>query len=48
MGLAGLLAGGAIAFRRQHQPRWLVAAFWVLAVLAVAAGWLLTLEPPSA
>lgn len=43
MGLAGLLAGGAIAFHRQEQPKALVISFWVLAVLALVGGWLLTL-----
>lgn len=43
MGLAGLLAGGAISFRRQERPTALVVSFWVLAGMAVASGWLLTL-----
>lgn len=43
MGLAGLLAGGAISFRRQERPKALIVSFWVLAGMAVAAGWLLTL-----
>jgi hypothetical protein len=47
MGAAGLLAGGAISFRRQKQPVWLVASFWVLAAMALVAAWLLTLEPPA-
>lgn len=42
MGLAGLLAGGAIAFKRQQAPKLLIISFWVTAVLAVIAGWLLT------
>lgn len=47
MGLAGLLAGGAISLHRQEKPRALVVAFWVLAAMAVAAGWLLTLPGSS-
>ncbi|WP_169728274.1 hypothetical protein [Arthrobacter castelli] len=43
MGLAGLLAGGAISLRRQEKPRLLVAAFWIVAAMAVVVGWLLTL-----
>lgn len=45
MALAGLLAGGAISFRRQRLPKALVAAFWVLAAMSLLAAWLLTLEP---
>lgn len=43
MGLAGLLAGGAISLRRQEKPRVLVISFWILAGMAVVAGWVLTL-----
>lgn len=45
MGLAGLLAGGAIAFRSQKLPTVLVAAFWVLAAMSLLAAYLLTLDP---
>lgn len=42
MGLAGLLVGGAISFRRQHLPKALSAGFWILAGLALLAAYLLT------
>lgn len=42
MGLAGLLIGGAISFRRQQLPRALSVGFWVLAGLALLAAYLLT------
>jgi hypothetical protein len=43
MGLAGLLAGGAIAFKRQKRPTWILVCFWGLAVLALIAAYVLTL-----
>ena len=43
MGLGGLLAGGGIAFKRQEAPLPVTISFWVLAVMAIVAGWLLTL-----
>ncbi|MCY0904742.1 hypothetical protein [Arthrobacter sp. H14-L1] len=43
MGLAGLLAGGAIAFHQQKKPRWTVFSFAGLAVMALLAAFLLTL-----
>ncbi|MFD1211611.1 hypothetical protein ACFQ36_06100 [Arthrobacter sp. GCM10027362] len=45
MGLAGLLAGGAISFRSQKLPKALVIAFWVLAAMSLLAAYLLTLGP---
>jgi hypothetical protein len=45
MGLAGLLAGGAIAFRSQKAPKWLIISFWFLAAMALVAAYLLTLGP---
>jgi hypothetical protein len=45
MGLAGLLAGGAISFRSQQLPRTLVVVFWVLAAMSLLAAYLLTLGP---
>lgn len=42
-GLAGLLAGGAISFRKQGTPTWVWIAFWVLAAMSVLAAFLLTL-----
>jgi prepilin signal peptidase PulO-like enzyme (type II secretory pathway) len=45
MGLAGLLAGGAISFRQQRLPKWLVIVFWILAGLSLLAAYLLTLGP---
>ena len=43
MGLAGLLVGGAIAFRRLEAPKWLFISFWFLAAMALVAAYLLTL-----
>ncbi|MCG2620322.1 hypothetical protein LVY72_00165 [Arthrobacter sp. I2-34] len=45
MGLAGLLAGGAISFRSQKLPTLLVVVFWVLAAMSLLAAYLLTLGP---
>ena len=41
MGLAGLLAGGALSFRSQGAPRLLTISFWVLAGMALIAAYLL-------
>ncbi len=43
MGLGGLLIGGAISFRRQNSPKFLIIAFWILAGLSLLAAYLLTL-----
>jgi hypothetical protein len=45
MGLAGQLAGGAISFRSQKLPAFLVVLFWVLAAMSLLAAYLLTLGP---
>jgi hypothetical protein len=45
MALAGLLAGGAISFRQQKAPRWLIIVFWILAGMSLLAAYLLTLGP---
>ncbi|MBT1002743.1 hypothetical protein KIH31_09010 [Paenarthrobacter sp. DKR-5] len=42
-GVAGLLAGGALSFRKQGKPAWTWIAFWVLAAMAVLAAFLLTM-----
>ena len=41
MGLAGLLAGGALSFRQQKKPRWTQIAFWALAGMSLLAAYLL-------
>ncbi|MFJ5861398.1 hypothetical protein ACIQCM_08240 [Pseudarthrobacter sp. NPDC092439] len=43
MGLAGLLVGGALAFRQQGKPLWTQVSFYVLAGMALLAAYLLTL-----
>ena len=43
MGLAGLLVGGALAFRQQRKPLWTQISFCVLAVMSLVAAYLLTL-----
>lgn len=43
MGLAGLLVGGAISFHQQKKPRWVSVSFAALAVMSLAAAYLLTL-----
>ena len=43
MGLAGLLIGGAIAFRQQHRPLWTQVVFCLLAAMSLLAAYLLTL-----
>jgi hypothetical protein len=43
MGLAGLLAGGALSFRQQKKPLWTQIAFWALAGMSLLAAYLLTL-----
>ena len=43
MGLAGLLVGGALSFRQQKSPRWVQIVFYILAVMALVAAYLLTL-----
>lgn len=43
MGLAGLLIGGAISFRRQDFSVLLTVALWILAGLSLLAAYLLTL-----
>lgn len=43
MGLAGLLVGGAWAFRQQQKPLWTQISFAALAVMALVAAYLLTL-----
>ncbi|UPO77825.1 MULTISPECIES: hypothetical protein [Arthrobacter] len=42
MGVAGLLAGGAISFRRQGLPRFISISFWVLAGMSLLGAYLLT------
>ncbi|MFC0488893.1 MULTISPECIES: hypothetical protein [Sinomonas] len=42
-GLAGLLVGGAVSFRRQGLPNWTWIAFGALAAAALVAAYLLTL-----
>ncbi|MCC3283981.1 MULTISPECIES: hypothetical protein [Arthrobacter] len=42
MGLAGLLIGGAISFRRQGLPRFVSISFWVLAGMSLLGAYLLT------
>ena len=42
MGVAGLLAGGAISFRRQSLPRFISISFWVLAGMSLLGAYLLT------
>lgn len=44
MGLAGLLIGGAISFRRQEMPKALIISFWILAGMSLLAAYLLTLD----
>ena len=41
MGLAGLLIGGAISFRRQGMSRIITVSFWVLAGLSLLGAYLL-------
>ncbi len=43
MGLAGLLVGGAWAFRQQQKPLWTQISFVVLAAMSLVAAYLLTL-----
>ena len=43
MGLAGLLAGGALSFRQQKAPRWIQVVFYILSGMALLAAYLLTL-----
>ncbi|MFF3037554.1 MULTISPECIES: hypothetical protein [Arthrobacter] len=43
MGLAGLLIGGAISFRRQGMPRFVSISFWVLAGMSLLGAYVLTL-----
>lgn len=43
MGLAGLLVGGALAFRQQHKPLWTQIGFYTLAGMSLLAAYLLTL-----
>ncbi|MDP9883561.1 ABC-type multidrug transport system permease subunit [Sinomonas atrocyanea] len=45
-GLAGLLVGGAVSFRRQGLPNWTWIAFGALAAAALVAAYLLTLPAP--
>ncbi|WP_312181517.1 hypothetical protein [Arthrobacter sp.] len=42
MGVAGLLIGGAISFRRQGLPRFISISFWVLAGMSLLGAYLLT------
>ncbi|WP_229232494.1 hypothetical protein [Sinomonas cyclohexanicum] len=42
-GLAGLLVGGALSFRKQGLPNWTWIAFGVLAAAALVAAYLFTL-----
>ena len=42
-GLAGLLVGGVVSFRRQGLPAWTWISFGVLAAAALVAAYLLTL-----
>ncbi|MBT2530562.1 hypothetical protein J7E83_00185 [Arthrobacter sp. ISL-48] len=42
MGLAGLLVGGALSFRQQHNPLWTQIGFYVLAGMSLLAAYLLT------
>lgn len=46
MGVAGLLAGGAISFRAQKLPKALSISFWVLAGMALLAAYLFIQTPP--
>jgi hypothetical protein len=43
MGVAGLLVGGAIAFRQQKSPLWVQIVFYILAGMSLLAAYLLTL-----
>lgn len=43
MGIAGLLVGGALAFRQQGKPLWTQVSFYALAGMALLAAYLLTL-----
>ena len=47
MGLAGLLVGGACAFRQQQKPLWTQISFFVLAAMSLLAAYLLTLPGTS-
>lgn len=44
MALAGLLIGGAYTFYQQKTPRWIPIGFIVVAVMALVAAYLFTLN----
>ncbi|MDQ4502662.1 hypothetical protein [Sinomonas sp. ASV322] len=43
-GLAGLLVGGVVSFRKQRLPNWTWISFGILAAAALVAAYLLTLS----